>query len=84
MPIADSYKANFKTLLRAGKNGALAIVECFDAKTKQPVITICAIGVVDAHGNHGMTPLAKLFDGNPYEELIPPTPLNSPSKVDRT
>lgn len=71
MPIAKGYKTNFQTLLRAAGNGDLALIECQDAATKKPVITICAIGR-DAAGNVGMTPLAKLFDGNPYEELIPP------------
>lgn len=68
--ISKGYVANLNTLVRAASNGDLALVECFDATTKKPVITICAMNRVN--GEFTMSPLAKMFDGNPYEELIPP------------
>lgn len=68
--IAPGYKANFETLLKAARNSDLALVECKDVVTGKPVITICAIGF--DNGEYVMSPLAKMFDGSPYEELVPP------------
>lgn len=69
--IAQGYKNNFETLLLAARNKDLCLLECTDAKTGVPVITVCAVGR-DDDGQFVMSPLAKLFDGNPYEELVPP------------
>ncbi len=71
MSIADGYKANFKTLLKAAENGDLALIECQDAATRVPVVVICAV-FKDKDGMFNTVPLAKMFDGDPYEELIPP------------
>ena len=71
MAIPKAYSNNFATLQRAQDNGDLALVECTDAETGKPVYTICAM---DRHGDeYVMVPLAKMFDGNPYEELVPPS-----------
>lgn len=70
MAIAEGYKANFKTLVAAIKNNDVCIVECKDATTGHPVIAVCA--VTRTEDEYEMMPLAKLFDGNPYNELIPP------------
>ena len=67
MAIAKGYTMNFETLLKAARNKDLFLLECSDAKTGALVITICAMSQT------GAVPLAKMFDGNPYEELIPPT-----------
>jgi hypothetical protein len=68
--ITNGYKANFETLCRAIRNDAVILMECTDAKTGQLVMVVCA---VEQDGNtFEMKPFAKLFDGNPYEELIPP------------
>ena len=73
MAISKGYQANFETLQRAEANGDLALLECKDAKSGQPVIAIVA---VQRSAKPGMmvefVPLAKMFDGNPYEELLPP------------
>ena len=45
-------------------------MECTDAVTGKPVIAICAVNTVN--GEYEFSPLAKMFDGNPYEELNPP------------
>lgn len=72
MAIAKGYKANFETLLKAMSNGDTLLMECKDAKTGKPVVVVCAC-YHDAKTEEIVTvPLAKLFDGNPYEELIPP------------
>lgn len=68
--IEDGYKHNFGMLVKAVKNGDVCLVECKDVKTGVPVITVCAVHEVD--GEFEAVPLAKLFDGDPYEELIPP------------
>ena len=69
--IAKGYKANFETLCKAIRHGDVCLMECTDAATGKPVMVICA---VQRDGDSfEMMPFAKLFDGNPYEELIPPT-----------
>ena len=69
--ITKEYKANFETLKKAFKNKAVALVECTDAETGKPVITVCAVNIVNRE--YELIPLAKMFDGNPFEELLPPT-----------
>ncbi|HQA79243.1 MAG TPA: DUF6117 family protein [Methanoregulaceae archaeon] len=71
--IAKGYKTNFETLKRAVKNNDACIVECRDKETGKPVIALCAVSIDPKTREHILAPLAKLFDGNPYEELIPPT-----------
>ena len=71
MAISESYKANFNTLQRAMQDGNVAIMECVDAKTGQPVIAICAVG--RENGEYVFSPLAKMFDSNPFDELVPPS-----------
>ena len=68
--ITKGYIANFETLERAFKHGDVALMECTDAVTGKPVIAICAVNTVN--GEYEFSPLAKMFDGNPYEELNPP------------
>lgn len=70
--IEPGYKANFETLQRASENGDLALMECTDKVTGKPVMVICAVGR-DDDGQYVFSPLAKMFDGNPYEEIDPPT-----------
>jgi hypothetical protein len=70
--INEGYEFNFKTLLAAAENGDLALLECTDKQTGKPVITICAIAEYE-DGTVDMIPLAKMFDGNPYAELDPPS-----------
>lgn len=71
MSISKEYKDNFETLSRAFKAGDVALLECVDRKTKKKVIALVAMG---RDGDmFTMAPLAKMFDGNPYEELDPPS-----------
>ena len=69
--ISKGHQANFETLKKAFKNKAVALMECTDAETGKPVITVCAVNIVN--GEYEFIPLAKMFDGNPFEELLPPT-----------
>ena len=70
MSIAPGYINNFDTLCHAFERGEVSLLECKDAKTGQTVIALCAVQFFE--GQFNMTPLAKLFDGNPFKELIPP------------
>lgn len=77
MSINNAYKQNFETLLNAAKLGEVCLMECTDAKTGKPVIVVCAVNRVQDPTQYAvqyqMVPLAKMFDGNPYEEVMPPT-----------
>ena len=70
MALGKGDKRNFETILNAASNGDLALLECADAKSGEQRSVICAIN------RDGMdfkfVPLAVLFTGNPYDELIPP------------
>jgi hypothetical protein len=76
--IKPGYKTNLETIIKAAKNGDLALVECTDKKSGRPVIALCAIGFDGKE--YIITPMAKLFDGNPFEELNPPTELKNQTK----
>jgi hypothetical protein len=69
--IQPGYKSNLATLIAAARNGDLGLLECTDAVTKNTVIVVVAMSSSE-DGEVTMTPLAKMFDGNPYEELLPP------------
>ena len=71
MAIAKGYKGNFHTLVRAARNSDLMLLECTDAQTGKPVMVVCAV-YKDSEGMINTVPLAKMFDGNPFEELLPP------------
>lgn len=66
----DGYKPNFETLKRAAQAGDLALMHCKNKETGKDVAVVVAVH--EASGEYVMTPLAKLFDGNPYEELLSP------------
>lgn len=68
----DGYKPNFETLQRAGRCDDLALAECTDVKTGARVAVVCA--VQRSGDSVEMVPLAKMFDGDPYEEVLPPLP----------
>lgn len=68
--IPVGHKKNFDTLHRASKNGDLAIIECTDKKTMKPVYVVAAV-YFDGE-EYTMTPIAKMFDVNPYDEVNPP------------
>jgi hypothetical protein len=70
MTINKSYVTNFETLRRAITKGKVCLAKCNDASTGQPVVALCAINQVGDQVE--MVPLAKMFDGDPYQELMPP------------
>lgn len=70
MAIHKGHRANFETLRRACLDEHLTLMECVDKATGKPVMTLCA--VEEFGGEFLFTPFAKMFDGNPYEELVAP------------
>jgi hypothetical protein len=74
--ISPGQKQNLETIIRAAKNGDLCLMQCTDAKSGQKVDVLAAYYM--DKGEYVMVPMAKLFEGNPYEELLPPGMENSP------
>lgn len=69
--IAKGHRRNLDTIRRAARNGDLGLMECTDTATGQPVMVLVAKWL-DSDGQVNLVPLGKMFDGNPYEEVIPP------------
>ena len=71
MALAKGHRTNLETITRAAKNADLAVLECQDRLTRAPVPVLVAIHQ-DDEGQFVFTPLARMFIGNPYEELLGP------------
>lgn len=70
MALKQSDVANFETLKRACADGALALVQCKDAKTGEYRAVIAAVSF---DGNeYNITPFGHMCTGNPYEDYIDP------------
>jgi hypothetical protein len=68
--LKEGDRQNFDTIQRACEAGDLALVECADAVTGAYVAVVCAM---QHDGDEiEIVPLARMFDGNPYEALISP------------
>ena len=83
MALLPGYKANFDTLLRAARAGDLALLECRSVARGEPVSVVCAANRLP-EGAIEFVPLATLFDGNPYEHVLPPgsdPPLGPDAKI---
>jgi len=70
MAILEGYKVNLETILRAGENGDLCIMEYTERETGETAFLLCAAGW-DGEG-YEITPLARMIDGNPFELFTPP------------
>lgn len=77
MALPEGTILNFATLVKAIKADEVVLAECHDAKTGKAVAVICAVNQDAVHPETGaeveFVPLAKMFAGDPYSELIPPT-----------
>jgi Family of unknown function (DUF6117) len=71
MALQKGDKKNFQTLLNAASNGHLALLECLDAASGETRSVVCAVNHVGEE--YEFVPLAKLFTGNPYDEITPLT-----------
>ncbi len=65
------YKSHLENIERAAHYGHLAGLVLRDRQSGAPVPVVVAV-VPDSQGNVEFFPLARLFTGNPYEELIGP------------
>lgn len=72
MSLSKDSRANFDQVLKAAKIGQLALVECQESKTGAIVPVICALNFKGKQCQ--IVPFARLFEGNPYEQLNPPDP----------
>lgn len=70
-PIPDHIRHNFKVMLRAAKDGNLAVLSGADAATGEPRFIICAVHR-DDDGHYMMTPFGHMCAGNGFEEYLPP------------
>jgi hypothetical protein len=70
MQLSGDIKANFNTLQKVCKTGQMAVLDCQDARTGESVPVIVANNRDGEE--YAFVPLARMFVGNPYEELKPP------------
>ena len=66
--ISEGYKQNFETLKSAAKSHRLALSECTNLADGSLVYVVCVVNY-EENGDLSFLPVAKLFDGNPYEEV---------------
>lgn len=65
------YQSHLNNIEQAVRYGHLAGLALRDRQTQAPVPVVVAV-VPDGQGNVEFFPLARLFTGNPYEELVGP------------
>ena len=73
--ITKAAEASFETLRRAIIDGDACLMVCKDREHGSSVIAICAINTLSGHGNSQefeFVPIARMFTGNPYVELVTP------------
>jgi hypothetical protein len=71
--IPGGYRLNFQTMLRAAQDGQLALMECTEKATGLSAFVVCMVNPPDEEdGEVEFVPVARLFDGNPYDEVDPP------------
>lgn len=78
MAIKREYIENFEILVRAMVAGDVCLLECLNKKTAEKVNVICTVhkyknefGEIEGAA---ITPFAKMFNSDPYDELLPPDP----------
>lgn len=76
MPITDREKETFAQLVRAMANQAVALVSCTDKNTGEAVTCLCAAlsrtEKPQTAADLKFLPLAKLFSGDPGDEIFIP------------
>ena len=68
--ISRKARLLFDNVCAAAHEHALCLAECTDRRTGKKVNVICATSTEG--GVVRMQPLARLFSGNPYNEVAPP------------
>lgn len=73
--IPDGVKTNFQTMKNAMLSDRLALMECQDKTTGKTAYVVCMVNILKGEiKQFEFVPVAKMFDGNPYQELNPPDP----------
>jgi hypothetical protein len=80
--IPQPYRDNFTTLHRAFDAGDACLLECHEQATGKPVYIICAVNRCGE--DYDLVPFAQLFNGNPYEQLLPPGELQNNELLDKS
>lgn len=71
MSIRAGDKANFKAIQDVFTNGDERLIECETAEGNY-VAVICAAMTVLDDGREVLMPIARMFQGNPYDEVVFP------------
>jgi len=80
MAIEKGYITNLQTIEKAAKNNAMGLVECTEKEGGKRVVVLCAFHR-DDEAMIVVTPLARMFDDNPYETLCPPADKHEPFRM---
>jgi len=70
MALPVGHRNNFQTLLRAGDHDDACLVQAVDLRTQERCAIICVVNHHD-DGTVELVPIARMFDGNPYDEVRP-------------
>ncbi len=82
MTLRPGDKTNFDTLQAACRAGNLALIECKLKADLSPVAVVCAVTHED-NGDTSFVPMARLFAGSPYDELVDPATAAELDKLPR-
>lgn len=70
--IPAHHATNLATILRAARDGRLALLEVRERATGETRVALVAVGGDGT--SFEFTPFALMIDGNPFELLDPPAP----------
>lgn len=73
--VVQQHKANFDTLCDAINGGRACLVECKNKLTGEMVATVCAVNYPEP-GVLNLVPLCVFLNGNPFDILEPPVPVD--------
>jgi len=69
MAVPDGHRANLETIYRAARNNDLAVMEVNRKGSNEPAHLLVAVARDGDEFN--ITPLAQLFDDNPFDRFMP-------------
>lgn len=70
-PLTEEEKDTYGDIQDAFEGGFAGIMACVDKNTGKRVVALCAF-IPEEGGTTFIMPLAKLFEGNPIDELVDP------------
>jgi hypothetical protein len=72
--LTSVQKKNMDNFGKAIKNGQIALVECLEIVSSKRVPLVCAVNRKGE--DFSLIPFARLLEGDPYLEFLPPDPNN--------